>query len=226
MQLQRFRAVFEQAAIGMAALSVDGRVVDANDALHRLLGVRNGLVGANYLDLVSPESTDVRRAIQVVGSGGEDLLAVEHRCWDDERWLLGTFTAVRDGGLAPEYLLLQVQDITARRSAEQQLRDSEERFRLLIENVADYAIFMLDPDGYITSWNLGAQHTTGYTADEVLGEHFRIFYTDEANARRHPEYELGVAATEGRYEEEGERVRKDGSTILANVVITSVRDDG
>ncbi|HEX6367289.1 MAG TPA: PAS domain-containing sensor histidine kinase [Longimicrobium sp.] len=98
-------------------------------------------------------------------------------------------------------------------------------FRLLVESVRDYAIFMLDPEGYIRSWNTGARHIKGYTADEIIGQHFSIFYTADALERRHPWYELEVAKREGRFEEEGWRLRKDGSRFWANVVITAVRDE-
>jgi PAS domain S-box-containing protein len=105
------------------------------------------------------------------------------------------------------------------------LRQSEERFRLLVEGVKDYAIFMLDPHGYITTWNEGARRIKGYEAQEIIGEHFSIFYTDEDVERGHPEEELRIAVAEGTYEEEGLRVRKDGSTFWANVLITALWDD-
>jgi PAS domain S-box-containing protein len=105
------------------------------------------------------------------------------------------------------------------------LRQSEERFRLLVESVKDYAIFMLDPYGYITTWNEGARRIKGYEAEEIVGEHFSIFYPEEDVERAHPDEELRVAAAEGSYEEEGIRVRKDGSTFFANVLITALRDD-
>jgi PAS domain S-box-containing protein len=112
-------------------------------------------------------------------------------------------------------------DLTARRAAEQQL----EQFRRLVLSVRDYAIFLLDREGRITTWNLGAQHANGYTAEEIVGRHFSVFYTEEDRARDHPAEELRIAAQVGRYEEEGWRVRKDGSRFWATVVITAVRDD-
>jgi PAS domain S-box-containing protein len=102
--------------------------------------------------------------------------------------------------------------------------NDDERFRLLVEGVADYAIFMLDPDGRIVSWNSGGERIKGYRADEVIGRHFSLFYTQEAIDRGHPDYELEVAEAEGRFEEEGWRIRKDGSRFWANVVITALRD--
>jgi PAS domain S-box-containing protein len=98
-------------------------------------------------------------------------------------------------------------------------------FRLLVESVQDYAIFLLDPGGYIITWNRGAQRAKGYTAEEIIGKHFSIFYTEPDIRRNHPAYELRVALKDGRYEEEGWRVRKDGTEFWANVVITAVFDD-
>jgi PAS domain S-box-containing protein len=105
------------------------------------------------------------------------------------------------------------------------LADSERRFRLMVESVVDYAIFMLDPGGRVASWNAGAQRITGYSAAEIIGEHFSRFYPREDIERRKPQWELEVATREGRFEEEGWRLRKDGSTYWSNVVITAVRDD-
>lgn len=105
------------------------------------------------------------------------------------------------------------------------LRQSEERFRLLVEGVKDYAIFMLDPYGYVTTWNERALRIKGYDSEEIIGEHFSVFYTSEDKERDHPEEELRIAAAEGSYEEEGLRVRKDGSTFWANVLITALRDE-
>jgi PAS domain S-box-containing protein len=98
-------------------------------------------------------------------------------------------------------------------------------YQLMVDAVKDYAIFMLDPAGYVASWNQGAQRIKGYQADEIIGRHFSVFYTDDANAIGHPQSELEIATKEGRFEEEGWRVRKDGSMFWANVVITAVRGE-
>jgi PAS domain S-box-containing protein len=103
------------------------------------------------------------------------------------------------------------------------LEASESVFNLMIAAVKDYAIFLLSPEGFIQSWNAGAERIKGYSADEVIGKHFSIFYTQEAKDRKHPEYELEQAIKNGSYEEEGWRVRKDGGQIWASVTITTVR---
>src|SRR3954471_17555185 len=102
----------------------------------------------------------------------------------------------------------------------------EERFRLLVDGVKDYAIFMLEPDGTIASWNSGAERIKGYKAAEIIGRHFSTFYPPEAVAAQWPEQELELALKDGRFEDEGWRVRKDGSRFWANVVITALRDGG
>jgi len=117
-----------------------------------------------------------------------------------------------------------IRDVSERKRAEEALRQSQERFRLLVEEVKDYAIFMLDPTGKIVSWNKGAQKIKGYTAKEIIGQHFSCFYTSEDIERGKPNEELTFAAAEGRWEEEGWRLRKDGSRFWADVVITALHD--
>jgi PAS domain S-box-containing protein len=111
------------------------------------------------------------------------------------------------------------------RNRQEKLRRSEERFRLLVQGVEDYAIFMLDPEGRVASWNEGAERIMGYAAKEIIGEHFSVFYTREDAEHGHPEEVLRVATEEGRFEEEGERVRKDGSRFWANVLVSALRDE-
>jgi PAS domain S-box-containing protein len=116
-------------------------------------------------------------------------------------------------------------DLTERKEALERLRRSEEQFRLLIQSVTDYAIYMLDPEGHVSSWNAGAERIKGYRADEIMGEHFSRFYTDEDRAAGLPGEALRIAATEGRFEREGWRLRKGAERFFAHVVIDAIRDE-
>ncbi|MFL5017091.1 MAG: PAS domain S-box protein [Rhizobium sp.] len=116
-------------------------------------------------------------------------------------------------------------DLTERMAAEKAIRQSEEQFRRLIQGVSDYAIYMLDPDGNVSSWNFGAERIKGYRPQEIIGRHFSTFYTPEDRESGLPEIALGLARTEGRFEREGWRVRKDGTRFWASVVIDVIRDD-
>ena len=120
--------------------------------------------------------------------------------------------------------LVVATDVTERKKAEEALQRSDEKLRLVVLGVKDYAILMLDPEGRVTTWNEGAERIKGYRADETIGEHFSKFYTPEAVAQGKPSQELKIAAEQGRFEEESWRVRKDGSRFWANVVITALRD--
>lgn len=120
-------------------------------------------------------------------------------------------------------LQLKVQ-IAERETAERIAKDSEERFRLLVDGVKDYAIFMLDPDGNVVSWNRGAERLKGYAADEIIGKHFSKFYSEEDIRKRRPAEELRIAQREGRFEAEDWRVRKNGTKFWASVLITALTD--
>jgi PAS domain S-box-containing protein len=116
-------------------------------------------------------------------------------------------------------------DLTERRAADEELRRSEERFRLLVQSVTDYAIFMLDPEGRVSSWNPGAERFKGYSADEITGEHFSRFYTEEDRVAGIPRLALETAEREGRFEAEGWRIRKDGFRFWASVIIKPIRSE-
>lgn len=225
--LERFREVFDEAAIGMATLTLAGRVVRANRSLTRLTGRPEAeLVGLDYADLVEAPAGGMAAALARVVVEGEDAVRLEHDLAGRPGVRLdATITPVRDARRTPLYLFLQTQDVSRQHVADQALRRSEQRFRLLVEAVQDYAIFMLDPDGRIASWNLGAERAKGYRAEEIVGRHFRVFYPPEVQESGHPEHELVLALADGRYEEEGWRVRKDGSRFWAQVTITAVHDE-
>ena len=116
-------------------------------------------------------------------------------------------------------------DMTEQRKANQALLEAERRFRILVQGVTDYAIYMLDPDGRVTNWNVGAEHIKGYTPSEIIGEHFSRFYTPEDLDAGVPKRALETARETGRYEAEGWRVRKDGTRLWASVVIDAIRDE-
>ena len=138
-------------------------------------------------------------------------------------WADVVITSIVTGGVFRGFIKV-TRDLTSRRQAEEQLRQSEERLRLMVASVRDYALYMIDPSGRVATWNPGAQRIKGYGEDEILGQPISRFFTAEDLALERPRRELEIAICEGRFEEEGWRVRKDGSRFWASVVLTPIRD--
>jgi len=154
---------------------------------------------------------------------GHEAVSFEnrYRCKDGSyRWLLWNAQPL----VEEEVVFASARDVTERKQIEENLRQTEERARLMVQSIKDYAIFMLDPEGRVMTWNSGAERLKGYREEEIIGRHFSHFYPQEKIREGFPEEELKIATDKGRYEDEGWRVRKDDSQFWADVVISAVRD--
>ncbi|HUQ98969.1 MAG TPA: PAS domain-containing sensor histidine kinase [Gemmatimonadaceae bacterium] len=210
------------------ALDPDGYILSWNPGAERFKGYTADEVIGKHFSIFYPQEKIDERFPEF-----ELIEAARVGRFEDEGWRVRkdgslfwanvVITALHDpSGRLVGYAKV-TRDLSERRRAEEELRESEERFRLLVQEVRDYAIFMLDPTGHINTWNAGAERIKGYTADEVIGKHFSIFYTQEDLDNGKPPRELETATRTGVYEEEGWRVRKDGTQFWANVVITALR---
>ena len=225
-----FHSIVEQAQdYAIFLLDRDGHVLSWNRGAQRIKGYEaREIIGRHFSTFYPQEAVDRRWPQYELDAAARDG-RFEDEGWRVRKdgslfWANVVITALRDPAGEVRGFGKITRDLTERRRNEEMLRQSEERFRLLIEAVKDYAVFMLDTQGRVASWNAGAERINGYRAEEIIGEHFRIFYNDEARQRQWPEEELRRAREDGRYEEEGPRIRKDGTTFLANVVITPVHD--
>jgi PAS domain S-box-containing protein len=224
----------------MFLLDPDGCIRTWNEGAALIKGYREDeILGRHVSVFYTPD--DIARGYP--GTGLETALR-EGR-WEGEGWRVrkdgsrfwadAVITALYDHNRRHIGFGKVTRDLTSRRLAEEQLRNAAyeleraneqlQQFRHLVSSVRDYAIFMLDPGGFIRTWNLGAERLKGYTEDEIVGQHFSRFYTQRDIDRAHPADELEIAAREGSYEEEGWRVRKDGSLFWASVLITAVRNE-
>jgi PAS domain S-box-containing protein len=140
-------------------------------------------------------------------------------------WAYVVVDAIRDDAGELLGFAKVTRDLSERQAARAALRRTEDQFKLLVQSVADYAIYLLDPSGLVSTWNTGAERIKGYRPEEAIGRHFSMFFTEEDRARGEPERALETASREGRFEKEGWRVRKNGDVFLASVVIAAVRDD-
>jgi PAS domain S-box-containing protein len=211
-------------------LGVDGMIRSWNSGATRTMGYEAGeVIGQNFSIFYGPEDLAARKP------EGELAVASAEGRIEDEGWRVrkdGTrfwantiITALRNADGSVRGFAKVTRDLTRHREAEEQLRQSEEMFRLLVQSVKDYAIFLLDPTGHIKTWNEGARRMKGYERDEIVGKHFSIFYPEVDKRAGKPEWELQQARANGSVEDEGWRIRKDGGRFWGNVVITAVFDE-
>jgi PAS domain S-box-containing protein len=212
-------------------LDPSGRVVSWNAGAQSIKGYAAHEIIGRHFSVFYPEEAKARKWPEL-----ELQMAAAKGRFEDEGWRLrkdgSTFwanviiTALKDEQGRLRGFAKITRDLSERRRQEELLRQSEERFRLMVDSVKDYAIFMLDPEGRVASWNAGAQRIKGYTRAEILGQHFSVFYPPEGRAKKWPEQELATAREQGRFEDEGLRQRKDGTMFWANVVLTPVYEAG
>ena len=209
-------------------LDAEGRIQSWSSGAQAITGYAAGEVLGGPVARLFPSEEHERPARALASA------SVQGRCedegWQTRRdgsryWASIAITALHHDGETLGGFLAISRDLSERASRERVLKESEERFRMLVESVRDYAIFTLDPAGHVRSWNAGARQINGYEAHEIIGSHFSRFYPPEAIARGWPDHELRVAAIEGRFEDEDWRLRKDGTRFWANVVITALRDE-
>jgi PAS domain S-box-containing protein len=210
-------------------LDTDGRVATWNRGAERIKQyAASEIIGRHFSEFYTDEDlASEKPARELVEARA--LGRVEDEGWRVRKdgstfWANVVITALfNPDGTLRGYAKI-TRDLTLRRAANEELRRSEERFRLLIESVSDYAMYMLDPSGIVTTWNLGAEKLKGYKPSEIIGKNFSVFFREEDVRAGKPVTELAVALSDGRFEEEGVRIRKDGSEFWANVTLTPVRD--
>ncbi len=211
------------------ALDPDGYILSWNAGAQRIKGYTAAEVIGQHFSIFYPR--------ELVAGGFPEFelrTAANTGRFEDEGWRIRkdgsrfwanvVITALRNERGELTGFAKVTRDLTERREAEEALRESEERFRLIIEGVRDYAIFMLDLKGNVATWNSGAERLQGYRAKEIIGSHFSKFYPAADVAAGTPEQELEVAAKVGKFEKDGWRIRKDGATFWANVLITALND--
>ena len=208
-------------------LDPDGTITSWNPGARRFKGYEESeILGENFSRFYTEEDRQAglpQRALAVAAREGRfEIEGWRVRKDGTKFWALAIIDPIRDSAGSLIGFAKITRDLTERRKAEATLRENQEQFRLLVQGVTDYAIFMLSREGRVSSWNSGAQRIKGYAPDEIIGQHFSRFYTEEDRKDRRPEEALKLAAKEGRVEREGWRVRKDGTKFFAHVVIDAI----
>ncbi|MBV8651675.1 MAG: PAS domain S-box protein, partial [Alphaproteobacteria bacterium] len=228
---RRFRVLVEGVVdYAICMLDPSGIVTSWNTGAERLKGyVADEIVGQHFSRFYTKEDRARGMPGRVLDTAAREG-RYEAEGWrvrkDGSRfWGSVVVDAIHNKAGELEGFAKVTRDITERRAAQDALQESERQFRLLVAGVTDYALFMLDPNGIVTSWNAGAQRIKGYTSEEIIGQHFSRFYTERDRAAGGPARALQSAIEDGRFEAEAWRVRKDGSTFWANVVIDPIRDE-
>ncbi|HEY2067689.1 MAG TPA: PAS domain S-box protein [Gemmatimonadaceae bacterium] len=209
------------------ALDPHGYVLSWNAGAQRFKGYEAAEIIGKHFSVFYPE-IDKWKAPQELEIAERDG-RVEDEGWRVRKdgtqfWANVVITALRDKEGVLVGFAKVTRDLTERRAAELRISASEQQLRLIVNSVRDYGIFMLDPTGRVLTWNEGAEAINGYSETEIVGQHFSVFYPPEDIAAAKPDWELEIVAREGRFEDEGWRVRKDGQRFWANVVITALRD--
>jgi PAS domain S-box-containing protein len=226
----RFRMLVEAITdYAIYMLDPDGTVTSWNPGAKRFKGYdESEIIGENFSRFYTEEDRKSglpQRALETAKREGK----FEQEGWRVRKdgtkfWAYVVIDPIRDGaGKLVGYAKI-TRDLTERRKAEANLRESQQQFRLLVQGVTDYAIYLLSPEGYVSSWNPGAQRIKGYAPEEIIGQHFSRFYTEEDRQAGLPQQTIAIATREGRFEREGWRLRKDGTKFFANVVVDAIHN--
>ncbi len=241
--VDHYRLLFEASPTPFLVLTPEFKIVAVSDSyLRATMTRRHDIVGRGLFEVFPDNPNDaaatgvqnLRKSLNKVLSARQpDEMAIqkydvrrpaeEGGAFEERYWSALNTPVLNDKGEIT-YIVHRVEDVTERMRTREALRESDEHLRLLVNSVRDYAILMLDPSGQVASWNQGAERIKGYNANEIVGRHFSCFYPPEDVQNGKPEHELQRAIAEGRYEEEGWRIRKGGSRFWADVVITALKD--